>query len=580
MNRTLSDQPQQQQPLKPGNSYCLALLATAKVDISTKALVSTTWRQTRKFIQVRNDTLIFFNKTPCDDLSNATQVIQLRPKHYGSYLSGSTVKINNCPFSFTFPTLVLASQFNTVVQTTISGISQYNRSSSSFHRGLDRSSGYFQTVQQKNPYFPSLSTQLFDPRDMQRVLTVKRVTKSDAFFSTTDLNTIISERIALQTVSSADSPFVQRLFHAYQDKQALYFVTDKPESSDLYSLLKYATDRRISESSARYIFAEAVIALSDVHDCGIAFGDFTPSKLGITESGHVKLCDFTHATHIASETPRMTMPPYMPNSMESFNSSTTSSTESTGYDPSSKKPFEVFDNTSVNALRSMDYGNVLPMTRAASKPLHGTRGFLSPEQLINTAPEPIDATAVDVWALGITLYMMVTGRHPFLSPHLKISNRAELEQFMSTKTLKFPSFVSYELKQLLRGMLEKNPLERYTISDVRQSAWMQTVDWANMRKSAEQEHIVDEIVALMMQSRMRRITIPINTPNEDDANSVWSLDQPTTNSMECTQRRVYPTPFPWRKYRVRASSLDVLRRSPRPTCYNLLGFEFNHDSFR
>lgn len=578
MNQPQPEQPQQ--PLKSGNSYCLALLATAKVDISTRALVSTTWRQTRKFIQVRNDTLIFFNKSPCDDLSNATQVIQLRGKHYGAEQLGCTVKIYNCPFSFTFANLILATQFNSVVQSTISEINQYNRSSSSFHRGLDRSSGYFQTVQHKNPYFPSLSTQLFDPRDTQRVLTVKRVSKADAFFSTTDLNNIISERIALQTVSSADSPFVQRLFHAYQDKQALCFVTDKPESSDLHSLLKYATDRRISESTARYLFAEAVMALSDVHDCGIAFGDFTPSKLGITESGHVKLCDFTHARHIGTETPMMTMPPFMPNSMESFNSSTTSSTESTGFIPS-KKSFEVFDNTSANAIRSMDYGTVLPMSRAASKPLCGTRGFLSPEQLINTTQQTIDATAVDVWALGITLYMMITGRHPFLSHRVKISNRAELEQFMSTKTLKFPSFVSYELKRLLRGMLEQNPLERYTISDIRQSAWMQTVDWTNMRKSAEQEHIVDEIVALLMQSRMRRLTIPINTPNEDDSNSVWSLDEPIPSSIECTQRRVsYPNPFPWRKYRVRASTLDVLRRSPRFTCYNLLGFEFNHDSFR
>lgn len=581
----------QTQPQKPGSNFCLALLATAAVKISTEAVVSSTWRQTRKFIQVRTDTLIFFNKTPTDNLSNATQLIQLRPKHQGTIRTSTLVSITNCPFSFNFPDIITASEFHNLINATIEEIAKHSRSARSFTEGIDSSHLAFSSFAKQSANYPTLSAQMADPRDAKQFLSVKRVPKSDAFFSATDLNNLINERIALQAVSSTNSPFIQQLVHAYQDKLALYFVTDRPEASDVQSVMEYAPDKRIPEESARLLFIETVMALSDVHDCGVTYGDFQPCKLGLTETGHVKLCDFSHAKRIEVDASMMVaMPVSMRHSMMGSISSSSTALSNTfpndtlpSYYVNKSKTGPGSDRSFVTlfARGSVDYGPIMPMAQTATKPLIGNRSFLPPELLSHTQHQPVQATSTDIWALGVTLYIMVTGRHPFMNLQTNITTRSQYQQYVLTKPLKFPSFLSSELKTLLSGLLEKNPAERFTISHIQQSEWLKNVDWATTRANAQQDLFVDDIVSLLQQSRIRRMTTPINIPN--DTESLWTSDameDRAESSVERGQRKSpYRSIFAWTKYRVNASTRDAWQKSKKATSVNLLGFEFNRDSF-
>ncbi|XP_059827467.1 calcium/calmodulin-dependent protein kinase kinase 1 [Hypanus sabinus] len=77
--------------------------------------------------------------------------------------------------------------------------------------------------------------------------------------------------------------------------------------------------------------------------------------------------------------------------------------------------------------------------------------------------------AVDVWAIGVTLYCLVFGKCPFmddyiLALHCKIRNRP----------VEFPERpeISEDLKDLLLQMLDKNPDTRITIPQIKVHPWV------------------------------------------------------------------------------------------------------------
>jgi serine/threonine protein kinase len=77
-----------------------------------------------------------------------------------------------------------------------------------------------------------------------------------------------------------------------------------------------------------------------------------------------------------------------------------------------------------------------------------------------------DGKAADIWSLGIVLYAMVTGMLPWSS-----DNQIELFKQIQESPVEIPAHFSPLLQDLLSRMLEKNPAQRATISDVLNSQW-------------------------------------------------------------------------------------------------------------
>ena len=109
----------------------------------------------------------------------------------------------------------------------------------------------------------------------------------------------------------------------------------------------------------------------------------------------------------------------------------------------------------------------------------GTPAFFAPE-LCSTGGEDIDDTnstkrlrrritkAIDIWALGVTLYCFVFGRCPFTA-----ANEFELFNNIPREPLQFPEpneigfAISDELKDLLHRLLTKDPEKRITLEQVK-----------------------------------------------------------------------------------------------------------------
>ena len=130
----------------------------------------------------------------------------------------------------------------------------------------------------------------------------------------------------------------------------------------------------------------------------------------------------------------------------------------------------------------------------------GTELYLPPEVLLGK--EFTSNTKLDMWALGIILYQMVEGCHPFVEKNSK-KNSAVIDNIIKNR-LEFNKKIkiSDALKKLLEGLLEKNNRFRIDTGDPLFQKWFDdkstemfskkdTVKKVKKNKSANEEDIYD-----------------------------------------------------------------------------------------
>lgn len=121
-------------------------------------------------------------------------------------------------------------------------------------------------------------------------------------------------------------------------------------------------------------------------------------------------------------------------------------------------------------LKIIDFGSAgrasRPDTSQASRPvvLSGTRTYWSPEVLEQQSV----TAAMDAWALGCILYIMLSGRHPF--DLMGCSSEEQILQRIVSDQVSFllPEWdsVPEQVKDIVRGLLEKDPAQRMTPQDL------------------------------------------------------------------------------------------------------------------
>ncbi|ORC87073.1 Small Surface Antigen [Trypanosoma theileri] len=132
------------------------------------------------------------------------------------------------------------------------------------------------------------------------------------------------------------------------------------------------------------------------------------------------------------------------------------------------KPENILLNKERTQLMISDFGFACcaPPGRLLHRPC-GTLKYCAPELLVR-CPE-YDGRKVDIWAAGVTLYVMLFGEHPFKGDEKNVDTL--VESIMSGK-YSFPTPVSPDLEHLFSVMLHPIPSKRWSVKKLLRHAWV------------------------------------------------------------------------------------------------------------
>lgn len=106
----------------------------------------------------------------------------------------------------------------------------------------------------------------------------------------------------------------------------------------------------------------------------------------------------------------------------------------------------------------------------------GTPNYISPEVVSRTS----HGLEVDVWGIGCMLYTLVVGRPPFDTQAVK----STLTRVV-TANYEIPPHLSEEIKDLIDGLLKKNPRDRIKLEHILLHPFMKKYEYLAQTNNAQ-----------------------------------------------------------------------------------------------
>ncbi|CAG8541479.1 11750_t:CDS:10 [Ambispora leptoticha] len=319
------------------------------------------------------------------------------------------------------------------------------------------------------------------------------------------VNHVLAER---RVLSLSKTPYVVKLYYAFQSQDYLYLVMEYLIGGDLSSLLQvFGT---FDEEMARMYTAEVVLALEYLHSNGITHRDLKPDNMLITSEGHIKLTDFglsritiLEKSFVKEENSNTNNKKTFPINFRGGSVDARTSTNprpvsavftddsnkgaknKTGHvnflpNESGKKDHTNTKNNDSNSVLTSSSSNssskilTKRQNRQSSKALLGTPDYLAPELLLGIG----HTTAVDWWSLGVCLFEFLCGYPPFMdeSPEAIFKNILQHEiQWPDEDTL------SANARDLISKLLTREPEKRLTGAEVKAHPFFNGINWENIR---------------------------------------------------------------------------------------------------
>ncbi|KAJ1680083.1 hypothetical protein EV182_000714, partial [Spiromyces aspiralis] len=311
---------------------------------------------------------------------------------------------------------------------------------------------------------------------------IKVMRKSDMIHKNM-VSQVLTERRAL---SLLQTPWVVRLFYAFDSRRHLFLVMDYLVGGDLAGLLQVWGV--MEDDAARFYTAETACALEYLHRNGITHRDLKPDNLLVSADGHIKLTDFGLSQITVKdgedtwsdmeEIPdRLSTARRGPKGSRTRGHTRASLLRRT-HGKASAVPSTAASMVSMSSAMEersarpppTPHRNVKRNNSKSSRRFLGTPDYLAPELLLGTGND----NAVDWWALGVCLFEFLTGYPPFTdeSPEAIFKN-------ILNHAIDWPEEEGYipdDAITLINTLLNPEPAKRGGYREIQESTFFSEID--------------------------------------------------------------------------------------------------------
>ncbi|KAG9508723.1 SNF-related serine/threonine-protein kinase [Fragariocoptes setiger] len=231
------------------------------------------------------------------------------------------------------------------------------------------------------------------------------------------LTQIGTEIRILFRLSEYEHPNILKLYQVIDTDTKLHLITEfcGPHACDLHDyLIKKQSRSGLPESQAQHIFEQICSAIAYCHSLKIVHRDLKPENILVTDQAH----NLTH-----------------------------------------REPL----------IKLIDFGFANQWhPDEKMRTSCGTLAYSAPELLLG---EIYDGTKVDIWGLGIMLYILLFGNNPFM----QINDNETLTKILDCSFI-IPdrSEISESAKQLVRALIRRDPDQRLLVNQILCHPWLES----------------------------------------------------------------------------------------------------------
>jgi serine/threonine protein kinase len=250
-----------------------------------------------------------------------------------------------------------------------------------------------------------------------RVVAIKSFKKTKDAKHNSNMNKILYETGLMKRFNH---PNITKILEVFHDEEYMLIIMEYINGGNLFNFVKKR--RKLSEKTAKFLFRQIILGIKHIHSQNIVHRDIKLENIIIDLNNNVKICDFGIGKVINSEDELL-------------------------YDKC------------------------------------GTPMYMAPEIILSNKKNGYKGFPVDIWSSGITLYIMLSGTLPFTVKNKSIEELSlkDMKNKKESSDLKYQIVngcpkkikkISSEAKDLLNGLLNKNPDKRLTCDEILNHPWL------------------------------------------------------------------------------------------------------------